>query len=62
MTLREVAVAMRKAGFRTSEATIRNGIVSGRYPFGSVLGQGRTGRYTLEILRVDFTRWLDSVT
>lgn len=61
MTLKEVTEAMRAAGFRTSETMIADGIESGRYPFGAVIGVGKTGRRRIEILRVDFTAWLNRV-
>lgn len=62
MTMREVVNAMRDVGFRTSETTVADGIKSGRYPFGALLGTGRTGRRRFEALRVDFERWIEEVT
>lgn len=62
MTLKEVTDAMRRAGFRTSETRVADGIEAGRYPFGEVIGVGKTGRRQIEILRVDFTAWLARVT
>lgn len=62
MTLREVVNAMRAVGFRTSEETVASGIESGRYPFGTLISSGKTGRRHFEILRVDFEKWLKEVT
>lgn len=58
MTLSEVVTVMRKAGFKTGEASVANAIEAGRYPFGQVVGQGKTGRRKFEIFRVDFEKWL----
>lgn len=62
MTLAEVVAAMRAAGFRTTEPAVAMAIDTGRYPFGTVIGTGSTGRRHFEILRVDFERWLSEVT
>lgn len=62
MTMREVVNAMREVGFRTSEETVADGIESGRYPFGTLISSGKTGRRHFEILRVDFEKWLKEVT
>lgn len=62
MTMREVVNAMRGVGFRTSDESVADGIVSGRYPFGALISSGKTGRRHFEILRVDFERWLSEVT
>lgn len=58
MTLSEVVTAMRKAGFKTSETAVADAIETGRYPFGHVVGRGKTGRRKFEIFRVDFEKWL----
>lgn len=58
MTLSEVVTAMRKAGFKTGETAVADAIETGRYPFGQVVGRGKTGRRKLEIFRVDFEKWL----
>lgn len=62
MTVREVVNAMRGVGFRTSDEIVADGIESGRYPFGTLISSGKTGRRHFEILRVDFERWLSEVT
>lgn len=62
MTLKEVVDTMRSAGFKTSEIRIADGIEAGRYPFGDILSTSGTGRRRFEILRVDFEKWLASVT
>lgn len=59
MTLREVYYDLRKYGFRTSLQSLSDGIVSGLYPFGSVLNVGETGKRTFQILRVDYENWKD---
>lgn len=62
MTLADVETAMQKAGFRVSTRTISEGISSGRYPFGTIIGTGDTGRRRFEIMRVDFEKWLKEKT
>lgn len=62
MTLKECAAAMREAGFRTSETRLADDIERGVKPFGRVVRVGNSGRRTLEIMTVDFRRWLEGVT
>ena len=62
MTVSEVIQAMRQAGIQCSARIVSDGIASGMYPFGTVVGVGETGRRTLQIFRVDFEAWLESKT
>lgn len=62
MTVAEVAGEMREAGFHVSNKAIVDRIASGLYPFGRIIGVGRSGRRTVHVLRVDFQRWLEDVT
>lgn len=62
MTVAEVAGEMREAGFHVSNKAIVDRIASGLYPFGRIIGVGRSGRRTVHVLRVDFQRWLENVT
>lgn len=62
MTVAEVAGEMRAAGFHVSNKAVVDRIESGLYPFGRVIGVGRSGRRTIHVLRVDFQRWLEEVT
>lgn len=62
MTLKECAETMRNSGFRISERTIGEGITSGRYPFGTVVRIGKSGRRSFEIFRVQFEKWLKEYT
>ena len=57
MTIREVYDDLRKYGFKISLNRLSDGIVSGLYPFGSVLNVGETGKRTFQILRVDYENW-----
>jgi len=57
MTLKEVYDDLRKHGFKTSPKRLSEGIVSGLYPFGSVLNIGETGKHTFQILRADYEAW-----
>lgn len=57
MTLKEVYEDLRKYGFKISPERLSDGIVSGLYPFGSVLNVGETGKRTFQILRVDYENW-----
>ena len=58
MTLNECTQEMRALGFRTSPATICNGIESGVYPFGVIKSISPNGRRATEIYRVKFEAWL----
>ena len=62
MTVADVAGEMRAAGFHVSNKAIVDRIASGLYPFGRIIGVGRSGRRTVHVLRVDFQRWLEDVT
>lgn len=62
MTVADVAGEMRAAGFHVSNKAIVDRIASGLYPFGRIIGVGRSGRRTVHVLRVDFQRWLENVT
>ena len=57
MTIKEVYEDLRKYGFKISQNRLSDGIVSGLYPFGSVLNVGETGKRTFQILRVDYENW-----
>lgn len=60
MTVKDVYYAMREAGIRSSPQRVAAGIVSGAYPFGTVISTGESGRKTYLIYRVDFLNWLKS--
>ena len=60
MTLNDISLAMREAGIPCSPARISAGIASGLYPFGSVIGEGPSGRRSILVYRVDFDAWLQS--
>lgn len=62
MSLKEVVDTMRSAGFRTSETAVADSLDSGRYPFGTLVRTGKSGRRTFEIYRVDFECWLSQKT
>ena len=57
MTLREVYEDLRNTGFRISPEKLSDGIVSGLYPFGTLLNTGETGKRTFQILRIDYENW-----
>ena len=62
MTVHEVVQAMRQVGIQCTPRIVSDGIASGMYPFGTVVGVGETGRRTLQIFRVDFEAWIESKT
>lgn len=62
MNLTEVANLFRQHGVPADPMKIAEGIVSGRYPFGSVVAVSPNGRRTFEIWRVDVLRFLEDKT
>lgn len=58
MTLAEVVADMRRRGTKIKESTVSDGIASGIFPFGSILGVSPTGRRNLLILRRDYEAWI----
>lgn len=60
LSLTECATEMRRHGIPCNSRDIGNAIESGVYPFGRVKREGKTGRRTFEIWRVDFEAWLKS--
>lgn len=62
MTLHECADLLRAHGFRCSPKSLRNGIVSGEYPFGRIKSVGATGRVSTEIFRVYVDAWIREMT
>lgn len=59
MTLRDVCVDMRSRGFKIKADTLSKGIVAGVFPFGTVLGTGKSGRTTFLIIRRNYEEWAD---
>lgn len=59
VSMEETAAILRQAGLRISAAEVANGLESGRFTFGKVIGVGPTGRRRTEIFRVDLLRWLE---
>lgn len=59
MTLAEVVADMRSRGMKIKESTVSDGIASGIFPFGSILGVSPTGRRNFLILRCDYERWAE---
>lgn len=57
MTLAEVVQDLRSVGVKTTNTVISDGIASGRYPFGTILNLGGTGRRHIQIFRTDYERW-----
>lgn len=58
MTLAEVVADMRRRGMKIKESTVSDGIASGIFPFGSILGISPTGRRNFLILRRDYEDWV----
>lgn len=61
MTLSEVVNDLRSVGMKIKENTLSDGIASGVYSFGKILHTGKTGRRSIQILRVDYERWKTEV-
>lgn len=58
MTIAEVCDDMRSRGMSLGHKTLSNGIVSGLFPFGTLIGESAaTGRRTFMILRRDYEKW-----
>lgn len=61
MTLAEVVEDLRNIGVKTTSKVVSDGIASGRYPFGTILNLGGTGRRHIQIFRTDYERWKNEV-
>ena len=61
MTLAEVVEDLRNIGVKTTSKVVSDGIASGRYPFGTILHLGGTGRRHIQIFRTDYERWKNEV-
>lgn len=57
MTLAEVVKDLQSIGVRANAKVISDGIASGRYPFGTILNIGESGRRHIQIFRTDYERW-----
>lgn len=59
MTITEVCDDMRSRGMSLGHKTLSDGLVSGVFPFGSLIGTSPTGRRSFMILRKDYETWAD---
>ena len=57
MTLADVVADMRTRGMKATNKTVSDGIASGVFPFGTILGTGVTGRRSILIFRCDYEAW-----
>lgn len=58
LTLQEACDICKEYGWVIDKVVLGKGIADGRYSFGTVIGEGATGRKTYEIFRGDLIRWL----
>jgi len=59
MTIPEVCDDMRRRGMSLGHKTLSDGIVSGLFPFGQLIGLTPTGRRSFMILRKNYETWAD---
>lgn len=57
MSINEVCDDMRHRGMSVSHKTLSDGLVSGVFPFGELLGLSPTGRRSFLILRRNYEAW-----
>lgn len=59
MTTAEVMQDMRRRNFSITYYSLIDGAEAGIFPFVRVLGEGKTGRKNLLILRREYEQWAD---
>lgn len=59
MTINQVVTDMRSRGLGIGHKALTDGIVSGAFPFGTLLKTNETGRRTFLILRANYETWAD---
>ncbi len=57
MTVAEVCRDLRNCGMGLTHKTVSDGIASGLFPFGKLIGVNPSGRRTFMILRKDYEKW-----